>query len=191
MSHSSPSSKKQATSSPEELAAVVLEPIAQAQSPILLNLVELYAHDFSEHVPLELKPSGRFDVPLGDSWWTAEGHHPFFIRWNEKLVGFALVRRGSRISGAADVMDVAEFFVVRGVRRKKIGASVAHALFKAFPGRWELRVRQTNVAALKFWSRAVEAWSGRPADCTPFSANNVDWHVLHVDSSVTPTAAPV
>src|SRR4051812_27814872 len=101
---------------------VLLEPIAKAQSEVLQNLFELYAHDFSEHVPLDLKPTGRFEIDVGDRWWT-EGHYPFFIRCDQQLCGFALVRRGSLVTGATDVMDVAEFFVVRGVRRRKVGAA--------------------------------------------------------------------
>jgi predicted acetyltransferase len=162
---------------------VVLEPIAKDQVPVLGNLFELYAHDFSEHMPLDLKSNGRFDVGLDDRWWTRDDHFPFFIRWNEKLSGFALVRRGSRVTGASDVMDVAEFFVVRGARGKAVGTSAAHALFTAFPGRWEIRVRRTNVSAMRFWSRALETWIGRPAASEPFSAEGVDWDALRVESS--------
>lgn len=164
---------------------VVLEPIVQEQAGVLQNMVELYAHDFSEHVPLDLKPDGRFHVSVGDRWWTTEGHHPFFIRCAEKLVGFVLVRKGSRITGADDVMDVAELFVVRGARKKKVGMQVAHALFEAFPSRWEMRVRRSNVAALRFWSRTAKAWSGTEPSSTPVLVDGVDWDVLRIDSSVT------
>ena len=34
---------------------VVLEPIAADQAPVLRHLLQLYAHDFSEYVPLELE----------------------------------------------------------------------------------------------------------------------------------------
>jgi predicted acetyltransferase len=165
---------------------VILEPIAQQQAAVLQNMVELYAHDFSEHVPLDLKPNGRFDVSIGDLWWTAVGHYPFFIRWHGKLVGFALVRRGSRVTAATEVMDVAEFFVIRGARGRGIGTSAAHALFGAFPGAWEMRVRRTNVAAMKFWSRSVEAWTGRPAHGISFSADGVDWNVVRMISADRP-----
>jgi predicted acetyltransferase len=159
---------------------VVLEPIAKEQAVVLQNLAELYAHDFSEHVPLDVKPTGRFDVNLGDRWWT-DGHYPYFIRCDEKLCGFALVRRGSKFTGAVDVMDVAEFFVVRGARGRRIGRTAAHALFNAFPGAWEIRVRQSNAAALKFWSRAVEEWVGQPVASVHVSSDGVDWNVLRVE----------
>ena len=160
---------------------IVLEPIAKDQAPVLLNLLELYVHDFSEHVPLEIKPNGRFDLPLSEQWWTSDDHFPFFIRWNGKLTGFALARRGSRITGLRDVMDVAEFFVLRGARGKGVGTSAAHALFAAFPGKWEIRVRRSNVAALKFWVRTAETWIHHPVTPSPFVANEVDWDVLQIE----------
>jgi predicted acetyltransferase len=165
---------------------VVLEPIAREQAAVLQNLFELYAHDFSEHVPLDLKATGRFDVSVGERWWT-DGHYPFFIRCDEKLCGFALVRRGSKFTGEMGVMDVAEFFVVRGARGRKVGATVAHALFTAFPGGWEIRVRQSNAAALRFWSRAVEKWVGRPVASVQVSFEGVDWNVLRVEPQAAST----
>ncbi len=159
---------------------VALEPIAQEQAAVLRNLTQLYAHDFSEHVPLDLDADGRFDVSLGDRWWT-EDHYPFFIRCDERLCGFALVRRGSQLTGATDVMDVAELFVVRGARRRRVGATAARALFDAFPIGWEVRVRQSNAAALAFWSRAVEAWVGRPVASAPVSSGGVDWSVFRME----------
>jgi len=164
---------------PTRNASVALERVAQEEAPVLLNLAQLYAHDFSEHVRVELNASGRFDVPLGDVWWTREDHAPFFIRCDGKLAGFALVRRGSRVTGDADAMDVAEFFVVRGARRSGVGMTAAHALFEAAgDARWEIRVRRSNPAALRFWMRVVEAWTMGAATSAPFEASGVEWDLL-------------
>jgi predicted acetyltransferase len=160
---------------------VTLDPITKDQAHVLRNLFELYAYDFSEHVALELKPTGRFEVPLGDEWWATAGHFPFFVRCDGKLCGFALVRCGSRLTAAADVMDIAEFFILRGARRKRVGEQAAHALFAAFPGKWEIRVRRTNSAASEFWSRAVASWTGRPAKSTAYAVDGVEWEVLRIE----------
>lgn len=163
--------------------AVVLRPIARESAPILHNLFELYVYDFSEQMPLQLRDSGRFEITPGQEWWTRGDHFAFLIQWQGTLAGFALARRGSRVTGAPDVMDVAEFFVLRGLRRQGIGSSAAHALFHAFPGAWEIRVRRTNVAALGFWSRAARSWSEQPLMVEPFSADGVDWDALRFGSS--------
>jgi len=159
---------------------VVLEPIAAEQAFVLANLFELYVHDFSEQVPLELKPNGRFDLPVDDCWWNSGEHFPFFIRSEGTLLGFALVRRGSRVTAATDVMDVAEFFVVRGARGRGVGRSAARALFAAFPGRWEIRVRQSNRAAIAFWQGVARSWQGEPPPWRAFSRAGVDWQVLEL-----------
>lgn len=163
---------------------VVIEPIARDQAFVLANLFELYVHDFSEQVPLDLQPNGRFDLPVDERWWQSDDHFPFLLRVDGKLSGFALVRRGSRVTEQLDVMDVAEFFVVRGARGKGVGTRAAQALFAAFPGAWEIRVRKTNVAASKFWHKVAAGSAGRTPTVTAYSAKGVDWEVLRLDSTL-------
>jgi predicted acetyltransferase len=158
----------------------VLEPIAASDAAVLRQLFELYCHDFSELVPLQLQPNGRFDVPLGDEWWTRDDHFPFFIRRDAELAGFALVRRGSRLSGAPEVMDVAEFFVARGARRGGLGKRAAHQLFRDFPGPWEIRVRQGHAAAQAFWAEVTTSWLGARLEPEPYLRGNLAWQVLRL-----------
>src|SRR4051812_48361306 len=89
LSSSSSSDSSRATEDPR--IRLSLAPIARAARPVLLNLVELYVHDFSEHVEVELNANGRFDHPISDDWWDGGDHAPYFIEWNNKLAGFALV----------------------------------------------------------------------------------------------------
>jgi predicted acetyltransferase len=158
--------------------AVVLEAVTSDSASTLGNLFELYAYDFSEQLPLRLKPSGRFELAPGDVWWTRADHFAYFIKLGEELAGFALVRAGSRVNNTAEVMDVAEFFVLRSFRGHGVGKRAAHALFRAFPGAWEIRVRRTNIAAMQFWSRVAESWVREPVPSCPFSVEGTDWDVL-------------
>ena len=164
-------------------ASVVLEPVTRERASTLRNLFELYAYDFSEHMPLRIKASGRFELSLDEVWWTRKDHFAYFIKLPEELVGFALLRAGSRLSNASEVMDVAEFFVVRGHRSKGVGRIAAHALFRAFPQVWEVRVRRTNVAAMQFWSKVVESWVGQSVPSSPFTIEGSDWDVLRFMTS--------
>lgn len=162
---------------------IALEPIQRDGATVLHNLFELYVHDFSEQVPIQLQASGRFELSPGEAWWTRDDHFAYFIRLHGALAGFALVRRGSRTTQASDVMDVAEFFVLRGARRAGVGTSAAHALFQLFPGAWEVRVRRTNPAALRFWSQAIESWTSQPAAVLSMSIDSVEWSVLRFGSA--------
>lgn len=159
-------------------ASIVLEAITGNTASTLGNLFELYTYDFSEHMPLQIKATGRFEHAPSDVWWTRDDHFGYFIKVRGELAGFALVRAGSRVTNAPDVMDVAEFFVLRGIRGRGIGRIAAHALFKAFPGTWEVRVRRTNVAAMQFWSRIAESYVRRPVSSSPFSVEGIDWDLL-------------
>jgi hypothetical protein len=77
-------------------ADIRLELARCEQSPILANLLELYAHDFSEFQPLDISLDGRFGYKSLPLYWSESNRHPFLIRFDGKLAGFALVKRGRR-----------------------------------------------------------------------------------------------
>src|SRR5450755_3396437 len=110
-------------------------PASAEQQSILANLVELYAHDFSEFHDLELGEDGRFGYDSLPLYWSDPNRHPFLIRSEGKLAGFVLVKQVS--SGNEMVWDMAEFLVVRKYRKRGIGAAVANNIWKRFPGKWE------------------------------------------------------
>jgi predicted acetyltransferase len=118
-------------------------------------LFELYVYDFSEMLGLDVEEDGHFRVPPLDAYWTDPRCHPFLVRAEGKLAGFALVRDGSRLTGDDAVHDVAELFVMRRYRRKGVGEIAARWLFDRFPGRWEVRQKVENVAATAFWRRVL------------------------------------
>jgi predicted acetyltransferase len=118
-------------------------------------LFELYVYDFSETLPLDVEEDGRFRLPQLDAYWTDPRCHPFLIRADEKLAGFALVQERSRLTGDEAVRDVAELFVMRRYRRRGIGEQAARWIFDRFRGPWEVRQRPENVAATAFWRRTI------------------------------------
>ena len=122
---------------------------------ILSNLYQLYIHDFTDFVSLELEDNGKFSYDPLPPYWSEPNRFPFLIRADGRLVGFALIKKGSDFSGDSCVMEVADFFIIRGARGRGIGYSVAERIWKRFPGPWEVRIMITNVPALAFWTRAV------------------------------------
>ena len=76
-------------------ALVEVLPASAEQEPILANLLELYSHDFSEYMELELcGPDGRFGYEHLPLYWKEDGRHPFLIKVSGSLAGFALVSTG-------------------------------------------------------------------------------------------------
>src|SRR5882757_9534064 len=100
------------------------------QEPILANLLELYIHDFSEFLDVQLGPDGRFGYPHLPLYWLEPDRHPFLVKTEGELAGFALITRGQSVSGDEIVRDMSEFFVVRRYRRLGVGREVAHELWR-------------------------------------------------------------
>ena len=128
--------------------------------PILANLFELYAHDFSDFHSIEPGPDGRFGYPDLALYWSEPGRHPFLIRVGGKLAGFVLVQRISQTSGNNAVWDMAEFFVLRAYRRCRVGTEAACSVWRQFPGPWQVRVMHANQTAHRFWQHAIAEFVG-------------------------------
>jgi predicted acetyltransferase len=158
---------------------VELAMATEADRERLENLLELYIHDFSEILGYGPRENGRFGYDGLDAYWKEAGRFPFLIRAAAQLAGFALVARGSQISGDATVFDLAEFFVVRGLRRRGVGLAAGARLFASFAGTWEVRVMEQNAGAWAFWEHAVSSFTnGRFEVCTWRSPRGRDFRVF-------------
>jgi predicted acetyltransferase len=145
-------------------------------------LLELYAHDFSEFHHIELGADGRFGYRRLPLYWSEPGRHPFLVRMDGNLAGLVLVKRGSEISGNENVWDMAEFFVVRGYRRRGIGTEIAHDVWRRFPGFWEVRVMESNGPARHFWERAISAFTGETIHPVRVEKGGQGWHLFSFES---------
>jgi predicted acetyltransferase len=137
-----------------------LTPATLEDRPVLSNLYQLYIHDFTDFVDLELGDDGRFTYDPLPPYWSERNRFPFLVKADGRLAGFALVKKGSDFSGNPEVWDIADFFVVRGARGQGVGYRVAEEIWRRFPGPWEVRVMITNAPALAFWTRAVSRFTG-------------------------------
>ncbi len=151
-------------------------PATPEQAPVLANLLELYAHDFSEFRNLEIREDGRFGYPSLPLYWSEPNRHPFLIRLDGKWAGLVLV------SHPAAVWDMTEFFILRGCRRRGIGAQVAHEIWKRFPGAWEIRVLEANVPAQNFWAGAIARFTGEAIHPVRIEKAGAFWTIFSFES---------
>jgi predicted acetyltransferase len=151
-------------------------PAAAEDSPILANLLELYAHDFSEFLHLDLEEDGRFGYASLPLYWSEADRHPFLVRLDGKLAGLVLVCKNEA------VWDMAEFFIVRGCRRRGIGTEVAHEVWRRFPGMWEIRVMAANVPGQRFWAAAITAFTGEAVQPVAVEKETKLWFVFRFEA---------
>ncbi len=145
--------------------------------PLVDNLIQLYAHDFSEFHHVELDSRGRFTYAPLPLYWSDPARHPFLVRMDGRLAGFVLVQRNET------AWDMVEFFVLRGFRRRGVGTAIAHDVWTRFPGRWEVRVMQANHSALPFWKRAISTFTGQRIEPIGIEKDDNSWHVFTFEST--------
>jgi predicted acetyltransferase len=144
---------------PPQRANLSFQPATKEDQALLRNLVQFYYYDFSEVLEMYVGADGRFgDVDLA-SYWADEWRHPFLLRVDDQLAGFALISGRSKITGKSGVFDMTEFFVLRGFRRRGVGRAAAFAAFDRFEGPWEVRQREENPSATSFWRRAIDEYT--------------------------------
>ncbi|MGE0601298.1 MAG: GNAT family N-acetyltransferase [Dehalococcoidia bacterium] len=138
---------------------VTIELVPLAKKPVLWRLLQLYIYDFTEFDAMEMDDEAVFAYRYFDEYWApAEGEqrHPYFIRVDGALAGFAMVRT---VNGA-NVMS--EFFVMKRFRRGGVGREAVKRVLKGLPGKWIVHEHPANLVAQEFWPRVIgEVTGGR------------------------------
>lgn len=161
---------------------IEIVPASLEEKSIVANLLELYAYDFSEFIDLKLGIDGRFGYKNLPLYWEERNRYPFIVRVGGQLAGLVLMGQGSEISESNDTWDMAEFFVLRGYRRRGIGMKVAQEIWKRYSGKWEIRVMEKNEKGKKFWQEAVEKFIRKTAEPITVEKRGKRWVVYTFES---------
>jgi predicted acetyltransferase len=132
------------------LSEVEVRSAGLTEKDVVDQLLELYLHDLSGLTGADVGSHGRYGYFFLDDYWIEPDRHPFLLRVDGHLAGVALV-------GSGTPHDMAEFFVMRKYRRQRVGARAARALFRMFPGDWQVRQIAANTAATSFWRAVIPA----------------------------------
>jgi predicted acetyltransferase len=119
------------------------------------NLMQFYIYDFSEFVELDVKEDGLFEPysSLREYWEEENERFPYFIKEDEKYLGFVLVRYITLSDRS--YFSMAEFFIMRRYRKMGIGRSIAEQVFNLHKGQWEIYQKESNKPAQDFWNKII------------------------------------
>ena len=163
----------------------VLEVATSSDAQLLSNLLELYVHDLSEAFALDVGADGRFGYDKLPLYWTEPARRfAFLIRDGGRIAGFTLVTRGSPASDDPDVLDVAEFFVLRRYRRAGVGRRAAFLLWNRIPGSWTVRVSEGNAHGLAFWKSVVSTYANGVVSESTRAGSPHGWRVFAFEARV-------
>lgn len=132
-----------------------LRRVPPAAYPVVERLWQLYRHDLSEFRGSMPAADGAFPARRLMSYFGDPDRRAYLFYSGSSPSGFALVR------GVRDQPRVVgEFFVVRALRRQRVGHEAALELVRAHPGRWEIAFQEENPGAACFWRHVAMAAGG-------------------------------
>ncbi|WP_316568666.1 GNAT family N-acetyltransferase [Neobacillus sp. YIM B06451] len=126
--------------------------VKKEEEETLHHLMQFYIYEFAALKPeIKLEQDGtykRFDLT---SYWVEPNRHPFFIKLDDELIGFALVATGNE----ENPNSIEEFQVIRKYNGFGYGRQAALKLFSMFPGRWRITQIEANDPAKAFWRKVI------------------------------------
>lgn len=125
--------------------------------PLIQQMMELYQYDLSEFANTDLNEHGYFGYSYLDHYWIEFNRHPFLVRVDNKIAGFALVHQNTYFPDSEYILS--EFFILRKYRKQGIGRQVAFYIFDLYRGNWEIYQAHTNLIAKKFWKSIIKAYT--------------------------------
>jgi predicted acetyltransferase len=137
------------------LHATSLVSITDESRPVVERLWQLYVHDLSEFRGTMPFDNGLFKAGRLPSYFGHPDRCGYLIHSGGYLAGFAFV---SGLVSAPRMM--AEFFVVRGARRRNVGRAAATEILRRHPGEWEIPFQEENPGAARFWRGVAAQVSG-------------------------------
>ncbi len=153
------------------------------QESMLANLLQLYARDFSAFHDVTFDAAGKFVYEPLPLYWREPGRFPFLFELDGEVAGFVLVKKNEALSADDAIWDIAEFFVLHHFRRRGVGTAVANAVWRRFPGNWEIRVMESNHAACKFWVHAIAYFGHGFTQDMQIHEGGQRWKVLAFESA--------
>jgi predicted acetyltransferase len=152
---------------------------------LLENLLELYIHDLSAiFVDVKLGADGRFGYPdLASYLAGSSDKRAFLIRCEGRIAGFVLARRGSPVAEDPEVLDIAEYFVLRQFRGRGVGRLAAQVLWDNLQGSWTIRAAAVNPDAVAFWRSVVGGYTSNTARESERRDGAKHWIVFSFDNA--------
>jgi predicted acetyltransferase len=136
---------------------VGLVSVDRSHRAVLENLGQLYRYDLSEaygHLP---NPDGTFNNRRLDLFLAGADpeHRAWLITAAGSVCGFVMTAPNGR--GGTSVAD---FFVVRALRRSGVGRKAARQVISLFPGSWSIGFQTYNPGTQRFWSQVASDVAG-------------------------------
>ena len=115
------------------------------------KLYQLYAHDLSEFVDVQLNSEGLFDDSVVDNYYSDGQLKPLKIKQQGRIVGFIFCSTGQTVDYV-----IQEFFILRNYRRQGLARQALKQLLTLYEGTFGFVVLIKNKPAQLFWENILK-----------------------------------
>ncbi|WP_172251427.1 GNAT family N-acetyltransferase [Saccharibacillus deserti] len=126
--------------------------ISKDQKDKFLNLYNLYLYDLSQYTGEDPQENGQFDPTNTYLYLERDELYPFFIKYEEKTVGFILVCSPPFVAGGVDY-TIQELFLLRKYRGLNIASKGVAKVLGQFKGKISISQLEANKPAVYFWRK--------------------------------------
>lgn len=116
---------------------------------IFKNLSQAYEAEFSNLTQKMPDKLGFFKVETVPF----ASYVGYLLYWQEIPVGFCVANIESQIK------DIAEFYIIPAMRKKKLGYQLAVMIFNQYPGEWQVRQIEGAKDAISFWRSVIKKYT--------------------------------
>lgn len=130
-------------------------------------LIELSEFDTSIKIDKKGIPSYKYF----DCYWTNAGRYPIYLKIDDLICGFALVRKLED-----NTMEIGEFCVFNEYRKDGNATWFAQELISFFDSNFTFSTRHSNIRAMRFWEKFVSE-----LDFTTHDKDNIrTWNISKI-----------
>ncbi len=117
--------------------------------PLINHLLQDYLGELSQFDVIPRNDNGQYDYPWLDLYWSDENRYPYLFRVDDKVIGFALIRKDNNF------YEMAEFSILPEFRRRGLGTEFASVVIRKHPGMWHIEYDMNNISGHRFWKNLV------------------------------------
>ena len=117
---------------------------------LLWNINQKYLYEMTLYYDDPMDEKGNYHYGYFDAYFTDPSRKALLIHDDRTLVGFAMVNPYSYIDARPDHV-LAEFTIFPQYRRRHLAKEAATQILAAYPGRWEIKYNENNLAAKALW----------------------------------------
>lgn len=135
------------------MMSVTIREVKEGDKTILRNLFSLYLHDLSSYTTmLDIGEDGSFEYGGFDRFWQVGGISPYFIQWDDRIIGFILLLERPFLKKEHDYA-VSDIFILNKYKGKGLGKKAIRTLFQEKKGKYYVIELMENKPAVIFWKK--------------------------------------